>query len=186
MSKGSSIFINDEVSNIGSNIKKSNPTIICSVPKLLYSIYDNTIKLHNQFPKFLNLSLEIEHMHNIYIIKNMLDPNYFNYLKNQFNNHTFDSKDVYFRKAGGIDFFNLHKNKEYNGFLELYFSTELIELLQNIFKKPIQRPPLHDPNASSIVTYTHSGDFIDWHKDYSPYNGDRYILLLTIINENRV
>jgi long-chain acyl-CoA synthetase len=40
MSKGASIFINDEVKNIASNMKKSNPTIICSVPKLLYSIYD--------------------------------------------------------------------------------------------------------------------------------------------------
>lgn len=40
MSKGSSIFINDEISNIPINMKKSNPTIICSVPKLLYSIYD--------------------------------------------------------------------------------------------------------------------------------------------------
>lgn len=40
MSKGSSIYINDEVKNISSNMKKSNPTIICSVPKLLYGIYD--------------------------------------------------------------------------------------------------------------------------------------------------
>lgn len=40
MSKGSSIFINDEISNIPINMKYSNPTIICSVPKLLYSIYD--------------------------------------------------------------------------------------------------------------------------------------------------
>lgn len=40
ISKGSSIFINDDVKNLISNMKKSNPTIICSVPKLLYGIYD--------------------------------------------------------------------------------------------------------------------------------------------------
>ena len=28
------------------------------------------------------------------------------------------------------------------------------------------------------------GDHIDWHKDGSRYNGDRYVVLLTIVNEN--
>lgn len=40
ISKGSSIYINDDVKNLISNMKNSNPTIICSVPKLLYGIYD--------------------------------------------------------------------------------------------------------------------------------------------------
>lgn len=40
MSKGASFYLNDDIKNISSNIIKSNPTIICSVPKLLYSIYD--------------------------------------------------------------------------------------------------------------------------------------------------
>ena len=40
LSKGSSIFINDNINNIPTNIKNSEPSIICSVPKLLYSIYD--------------------------------------------------------------------------------------------------------------------------------------------------
>jgi len=57
MSKGSSIFINDEISNIVSNIKKSNPTIICSVPKLLYSIYDK-IESNNLLNKVISIQLK--------------------------------------------------------------------------------------------------------------------------------
>jgi long-chain acyl-CoA synthetase len=40
MSKGSSIYINDDINNLVSNMKKSEPSILCTVPKLLYSIYD--------------------------------------------------------------------------------------------------------------------------------------------------
>lgn len=40
MSKGATIYINDNPNNISTNMIKSNPTIICTVPKLLYSIYD--------------------------------------------------------------------------------------------------------------------------------------------------
>lgn len=40
MSKGASFYINDLIENIPKNIKKFEPTILCTVPKLLYSIYE--------------------------------------------------------------------------------------------------------------------------------------------------
>lgn len=40
MSKGASIFINDNITNLSDNMRKSEPSIICTVPKLLYGIYD--------------------------------------------------------------------------------------------------------------------------------------------------
>jgi hypothetical protein len=92
---------------------------------------------------------------------------------------------MYFRKGSGIDFFDLHNNDNYNGLLELYYSNHLLELLSNIFKKPIQKPSLNDADASSLLIYTNKGDFIDWHKDFSLYYGDRYVVLLTIVNENK-
>ena len=150
----------------------------------LYSIYENSVQLHRSYPSFLNKSPKITYQNGVCIVQNILNPYFFKYLKNQFNNKTFQSKDIYFRKATGIHFFDLHGNEEYNGFLELYYSNELAEFLSHILKKPIQKPPLNDPNACSLLIYTQSGDFIDWHKDYSLYNGDRFVVLFTIINEN--
>lgn len=40
MSKGCSIYINDNIDNLITNMKKAEPSIICTVPKLLYGIYD--------------------------------------------------------------------------------------------------------------------------------------------------
>ena len=40
ISKGSSFYINDNVNNLMDNIKKENPTIICTVPRLLYTIHN--------------------------------------------------------------------------------------------------------------------------------------------------
>lgn len=79
---------------------------------------------------------------------------------------------------------SLHKSTDYEGFLELYYSNEILDLLSKILNKNIQRPPLSDNNACSLLIYSNEGDFIDWHKDYSNYYGDRYVVLLSIINSN--
>ena len=152
--------------------------------KYLNKIYNNSQDLQKKYGNFINTKPEIIHENDIVLIKNILNPDYFQYLKNQFNNKQFNSKNAVFRKGTGIDFFTLHKNNEYNGLLELYYSTELLDLLINVFKKPIQKPPLNDSDACSLLIYTNKGDFIDWHKDFSLYNGDRFVVLLTLVNEN--
>lgn len=152
--------------------------------KYLNKIYNNSQDLQKKYGNFINNKHEVIHENNIYIIKNILNPEYFQYLKKQFDNKSFDSKNAVFRKGTGIDFFNLHKTNEYNGLLEFYYSTQLLDLLTDVFKKPIQRPPLNDSNACSLLIYTNKGDFIDWHKDFSLYNGDRFVILLTLVNEN--
>lgn len=40
ISKGASFFINENLEHLMNDIKKENPTIICSVPRLLYTIHD--------------------------------------------------------------------------------------------------------------------------------------------------
>jgi long-chain acyl-CoA synthetase len=43
MSKGASFFINENLENLITDIQKENPTIICSVPRLLYTIHNKLL-----------------------------------------------------------------------------------------------------------------------------------------------
>ena len=154
------------------------------VQNYLNQIYNNKLELSKKFKKMIILNNKINYINNIIIIDNILDNEYFLFIKNQFNNKKYITNNYIYRKASGYDFFSLHNNKDYNGFLEIYYSNEIIEYLSNILKKPIQRPPLSDPNSCSLLIYSNQGDYIDWHYDFSNYYGDRYVVLLTIINEN--
>jgi long-chain acyl-CoA synthetase len=51
MLKGSSIFINNDITKLIDNIKKEDPTIICSVPRLLQGIYEKVY--NNKLNKIL-------------------------------------------------------------------------------------------------------------------------------------
>jgi len=155
-----------------------------TVQKYLNSVYNNKKILNATFPELINKNLNIKHENSLIIVNDFLNKNYFNYLKNQFNDKTFKSNDILYRKASGYDFFNLHDSNDFNGFIELYYSSEILNSLSEILKKPIQRTPLNDPNACSLLLYSNKGDYIDWHIDHSLYYGDRYVVLLTLVNEN--
>jgi hypothetical protein len=154
------------------------------VQKYLNNIHKSNIHLKNIYKNYINDKFKIIEKNNIIIVEDFLNPLFFNYLKNKFNNINIKSKNFYLRKASGLDFYKLHNTDYYNGLLELYYSTEILDFITNILQKPIQRPPLTDSNACSLLIYSNTGDYIDWHKDYSKYNGDRYVLLLTLVNEN--
>lgn len=151
----------------------------------LNTIYLNTKFLNKKFNPLFNKNYKVIHENNIVIIENLLNNEYNIFLKEQFNNKKFKSNDFYLRKASGLDFFKLHTNSEYMGFLELYYSNQLLDILTDVYKKSIQRTPLSDNNACSLLIYSNKGDHIDWHKDYSLYNGDRYVALYTVLNENK-
>jgi hypothetical protein len=159
-------------------------TINIEAQQHLNQIYTNTQHLQQKYGNLINKNPEIISENGIYIINNVLHPDFFQYLKTQFDNKSFASKNAYFRKGTGINFFDLHNNKDYTGLLEFYYSTELLDLLSRLFEKPIQKPSLSDTDACSLLIYANKGDFIDWHKDHSLYNGDRFVVLLTIVNEN--
>jgi hypothetical protein len=156
------------------------------VQKYLKNINDNTILLHKKFNYFINPKCNTKNIHNIIITEDFLVPDFYKYLKDQFKNKNYNSKNVIFRKGSGYDFFNLHKSNDYNGLLELYYSIEMTNYLTNTIKKPIQRTTLSDENACSLIIYSKKGDYIDWHKDFSNYYGDRYVSLLTLVNENEI
>jgi len=156
-----------------------------TVQKHLNNVHNNNKLLYDKFPNLINKNLNIKKENDIIIIDNFLNKDYFSLLNTQFENKRFISKDALLRKASGYDFFNLHDSNEFKGFIELYYSNEILDSLSNILNKRIQRTPLNDPNACSLLLYSNKGDYIDWHLDHSMYYGDRYVVLLTLVNENK-
>jgi len=88
------------------------------------------------------------------------------------------------RKADGLNFINLHKNNQYLNSLEIYYNNQLNDYISSLVHKPLQRSNSSDINACSLLIYSQEGDHITWHIDNSIYYGDRYVVLLTIMNEN--
>lgn len=153
--------------------------------KYIYNVYNKQINLKNKFKNFINSNYKVNKINNeMWLLEDLLVEKYFNYLKLQFDDKKFDTKNFYYRKATGINFNQLHESNEYNGFLELYYSEDILRVLSNILKKPINRPPLSDNSSCSLLIYTNPGDFIDWHLDYSNYYGNRYVVLISLINSN--
>ena len=56
ISKGASFFINENLENLVNDIKKENPTIICSVPRLLYTIHNKLLDNNSNYLTKLLLS----------------------------------------------------------------------------------------------------------------------------------
>jgi hypothetical protein len=153
--------------------------------KYLHKVYNENLYLKKKFTNLINPNHQITQINNkMWIVENLLDTKYFDYLKTQFEDKKFDTKNYYYRKATGINFNQLHKSNDYFGFIELYYSDEILKLLSDVLKKPINRPPLSDNNSCSLLIYSNPGDYIDWHLDYSNYYGDRYVVLLSIVNSN--
>ena len=153
-----------------------------NVQMFLYNIYE---KINNN-PKqktIINPNYKVTKENNIIIVNDFLTKDYFEFIRKQFDDKQFESRDFLVRKATGVNFFNLHK-ENYSGLVELYYSNNLLNTISDIVKKPVQRISLADPNACSLLVYANKGDHINWHLDYSSYYGDRFVVLLTIVNEN--
>jgi len=155
------------------------------IQQYLNNLHKNSKILKDQFKSLVNPNYnKIVMSDKMILLENFLDDEYFNFLQSQFNNKSFNSLNYYYRKGNGVNFTNLHKSSEYNGFLELYYSDQMQNTLTNVLEKNIQRPPLSDINSCSLLIYSNQGDYIDWHKDYSNYYGDRYVVLLSLTNSN--
>jgi hypothetical protein len=153
-----------------------------NVQFFLYNIYEKINKNPNQ-KTIINPNYKVTKENNIIIVNDFLTKDYFDFIRKQFDDKQFESRDFLVRKATGVNFFNLHK-ENYNGLVELYYSNNLLNTVSDIVKKPVQRISLADPNACSLLVYANKGDHINWHLDYSSYYGDRFVVLLTIVNEN--
>jgi hypothetical protein len=67
---------------------------------------------------------------------------------------------------------------------ELYRSPALIAWLERVVGERLQVSPARDPHAYALYFYTRPGDHIGWHYDTSYYVGQRYTLLLGIIDQS--
>lgn len=139
----------------------------------------------NNLSSIINKKCQVIYENNIIIVNDFLNKDYFNHLKHLFDNKNYNSRNLFIRKGSGIDFQKLHENKEYHDLLEIYYSNKVLDFLSKIVNKPVQRISLGDPNATSLLIYSKKGDYINWHYDYSNYYGDRYVVLLTFVNENQ-
>jgi len=155
-----------------------------AVQKYLNKIQSKINKQNNLGSKIINSNNKVIYENNVIIVEDFLTTEYISYLQKQFDDKQFESKNFIFRKATGINFQQLHESNEYDGFLDIYYSNQILDFLSKVIKKPVQRISLGDPNACSLLIYSKSGDHINWHYDYSNYYGDRFVVLLTIINEN--
>ena len=150
----------------------------------LPNVQSSVNRMENNYTSLMNKNPDITNKKGVIVINNFLNTKFFNSIKQQFEGEKFASRNFLFRKASGINFFKLHQEK-YEGLLEIYYSNKILSGLSSIIGKPVQRISLADPNACSLLMYTNEGDHIDWHLDYSSYYGDRYVVLLTIVNENK-
>jgi hypothetical protein len=154
-----------------------------NVQKYLENIQEKLNINKNVYSKIINPNHDVIYENNVIIVNDFLTKYYFEFIKKNFNNKEFESRDFLVRKASGINFQKLHES-EYKDLLEIYYSNHILDFLSKIIKKPVQRISLGDPNACSLLIYSKKGDHINWHYDYSNYYGDRYVVLLTLVNEN--
>jgi hypothetical protein len=164
------------------------------IQKYLPDIYNKISKY--TFSSMINPNYTLTRDNDIIILNNFLNKKYYQELRMIFNDKNYESREIntlsvdhnnlsiFHKKSLAIDFFNLHSEVEYNKLLEIYYSKYLIDVLSKILKIPIQRVNLSDPHACSLLIYDNEGDNIGWHYDNTNYYGDRYVVLLTIINEN--
>jgi len=154
-----------------------------TVQKHLGKIQKNLSVNQEIYSKIVNPKYKVNYENNVIIVNDFLSKDYFNVIKKQFDDKDFESRDFLVRKASGVNFQNLH-DSDYKGLLEMYYSNHILDFLSKVIQKPVQRISLGDPNACSLLIYSKKGDHINWHYDYSNYYGDRYVVLLTIVNEN--
>ena len=67
---------------------------------------------------------------------------------------------------------------------ELYRSSALLGLLEELAGERLQLSPPDDPHAYALYFYTRPGDHIGWHYDTSYYAGRRYTVLLGILDQS--
>lgn len=154
------------------------------VQPYLNAVYAHSIELRKTHSTLVNPDFRVEEKDGIYIARDFLTPAYFELLKSKFDDKAYKSRNFGVKKGAGVDFVQMHQDETYRDLLVLYYSEELTTAVSNIMKKPIQRTPLSDPNAESVIAYVDENDNINWHLDTSNYYGDRYVALITLINEN--
>lgn len=86
------------------------------------------------------------------------------------------------KKGGSISRFDLDAATDC--FRRLYHDPGLLAFLSALTGRRLQPCPGNDPHGCALYCYTESGDHIGWHYDTSYYRGERYTVLLGLVDRS--
>lgn len=86
------------------------------------------------------------------------------------------------KKGGSISRYELDAHAP--AFPSLYRSPELQDFLQTLCARPLMYCPADDPHTYALYYYTEPGDHIGFHYDKSYYKGQRYTVLIGLVDES--
>ena len=86
------------------------------------------------------------------------------------------------KKAGAVSFHTLMKHAP--AVTALYASSSLLDFLGRLVEAPVVRCPEEDLHSCALYVYTEPGDHIGWHYDTSYYKGDRYTMLVGLVERS--
>jgi alkylated DNA repair dioxygenase AlkB len=86
------------------------------------------------------------------------------------------------KKAGAVSFHTLLKHAPV--ITALYESPALLDFLKRLVQAPVVRCPEEDLHSCALYVYTEPGDHIGWHYDTSYYKGNRYTMLVGLIERS--
>ncbi|MBI2801501.1 MAG: 2OG-Fe(II) oxygenase [Gammaproteobacteria bacterium] len=86
------------------------------------------------------------------------------------------------KKGGSISAF--HLDLAAFEFKALYASPPLLNTLETLTQKRLHVCPNSDPHAYALYYYTEEGDHVGYHYDTSYYQGERYTVLIGLIDKS--
>jgi hypothetical protein len=87
-----------------------------------------------------------------------------------------------FKKSGSVSFQNLRQHAP--NLFQLYISGIIKQFISQIVGKTLHFCPAEDSHAAALYFYTDPGDHIKVHYDKSFYRGQRYTVLLGLIQDS--
>ena len=88
-----------------------------------------------------------------------------------------------YKKSGSVNYFDLQESAP--NIIALYNDPALIAFLSQIAGAQLLPCPPEDPHSAALYYYTEPGDGIGFHYDSSHYAGDRYTVLLGLVNRTK-
>ena len=86
------------------------------------------------------------------------------------------------KKGGSVSYYTLVEQAP--AITALYRSPAFVEFLRSVTGRPLQPCPASDPHACALYFYTEPGDHIGFHYDTSYYRGERFTVLVGLIEQS--
>lgn len=86
------------------------------------------------------------------------------------------------KKGGSVSRYELDAHAP--AFPAFYRDSSLLTFLRNLTGQDLKYCPGDDPHTYALYYYTEPGDHIGWHYDTSYYKGQRYTILLGLVDES--